>query len=269
MYKFFEVQKVLLPDPFPDMRCYSLSKKLGLSFEAACSLFSELHMHPCARNKEIQDLVAARLTSPFSAVQRTRTWGLILRMCWCFLHLLVKLFHLAIQSIHKLQCYFILIGYTFNHVPLGLSKLQSVAIVVDSEEAFQISKVVTLIRWLSKFGVKHISLYDVDGVMKESKKFLVKNWSDLSIREWKEVDKKFASRDQKSVELEWLSFSDGKEAIVKAARYISSSYSKPVELDAHQSKLVILEADVDKALKAVLLGRSLTFSFYLDLLGAI
>ncbi|CAN6450592.1 unnamed protein product [Victoria cruziana] len=203
------------------------------------------------RNNEIKDLVAAQLTSPFSAVQRTRTWELILWICWCFLHLLVKLVHLVIRSIHKLQCYFILTGYTFNYVPLGLSKLQSVAIVVDSGEAFQISKVVALVRWLSNFGVKRISLYDMDGVIKESKKFLVKNWSDLSLREWKEVDKKLASRDQKFVELECLSSDDGKEAVARAARYISSSCSKPVELDAHHSKQAILETDVDKALKAV------------------
>ncbi|XP_031495044.1 uncharacterized protein LOC116260736 isoform X2 [Nymphaea colorata] len=203
------------------------------------------------RNRDLQDIVAMQLTSPFSGLQRSRTWRLMLGLCWFLLHLLVKLHHLVIRIARKLQCYLILIGYMFNCVRLGLNKLQSVAIVVDSEEAFQISKIFSLVRWLSKFGVKHISLYDMDGVLKESKKFLVKNWADLSPREWKEVDKKVGSRHQKSVDLEWLSFSDGKEAVVRASMYICSNYSKPVTADAPQTKQTLTEADLDKALRAV------------------
>ncbi|KAF3775558.1 Dehydrodolichyl diphosphate syntase complex subunit [Nymphaea thermarum] len=211
------------------------------------------------RNRDLQDIVAMQLTSPFSGLQRSRTWRLMLGLCWFLLHLLVKLHHLAIRVARKLQCYLILVGYMFNCVRLGLNKLQCVAIVVDSEEAFQISKIFSLVRWLSKFGVKHISLYDMDGVLKESKKFLVKNWADLSPREWKEADKKFGSRHQKSVDLEWLSFSDGKEAVVRAALYICANYSKPVSADAPkpltadapQTKQTLTEADLDKALRAV------------------
>lgn len=87
----------------------------------------------------------------------------MLGLCWFLLHLLVKLLHLAMRIAHKLHCYLILIGYMSNCVALRLNKLQSVAIVVDSEEAFQISKIFRLVRWLSKFGVMCISLYDMDG----------------------------------------------------------------------------------------------------------
>ncbi|XP_031493925.1 uncharacterized protein LOC116260010 [Nymphaea colorata] len=177
------------------------------------------------RNRDLQDIVAMQLTSPFSGLQRSRTWRLMLGLCWFLLHLLVKLHHLAFEYL--------------------------ATIVVDSEEAFQISKIFSLVRWLSKFGVKHISLYDMDGVLKESKKFLVKNWADLSPREWKEADKKVGSRHQKSVDLEWLSFSDGKEAVVRAAMYICSNYSKPVTADAPQTKQTLTKADLDKALRAV------------------
>ncbi|CAN6482090.1 unnamed protein product [Victoria cruziana] len=203
------------------------------------------------RNRDLQDIVAMQLTSPFSVLQRSRTWRFMLGLCWFLLHLLVKLLHLAMRIAHKLHCYLILIGYMSNCVALRLNKLQSVAIVVDSEEAFQISKIFRLVRWLSKFGVMCISLYDMDGVLQESKKFLIKNWADLTPNEWKEVDKKFGSRHQKSAALEWLSFSDGKEAVVRAARHICSNYSKPVAADAPQTKQMLTEADLHDALRAV------------------
>ncbi|PNX67973.1 nogo-B receptor-like, partial [Trifolium pratense] len=43
-------------------------------------------------------------------------------------------------------------------------KLQYLAIVIESEDAHQTSKVVKLLQWLDSVGVKNVCLYDMNGM---------------------------------------------------------------------------------------------------------
>ncbi|KAJ7538059.1 hypothetical protein O6H91_11G033000 [Diphasiastrum complanatum] len=135
---------------------------------------------------------------------------------------------------------------------------KTVAIVLDSEEARHgKDKVVVLLWWLKKVGVCHVSLYDMEGLMKTSQHVLEDNYS-LSTnkaervhfyhhkgrsKELIETDDKGLSKtnmsnlfcvtdktgeapDKHIMLVELLSLEDGKEAIVRAARHLCTSAQK-------------------------------------------
>ena len=62
------------------------------------------------------------------------------------------------------ESYFISSGLLRKYRTLNLSKLRYLAIVVESEEACQTSKVTELLQWLGDIGVKHVCLYDQEGI---------------------------------------------------------------------------------------------------------
>lgn len=63
----------------------------------------------------------------------------------------------------ELQSYFVPSRLLDKYKDLQLKKLRYLAIVVDSEEALQTSRILKLLQWLSAIGVKHVSLYDMEG----------------------------------------------------------------------------------------------------------
>ncbi|XP_073525898.1 dehydrodolichyl diphosphate synthase complex subunit NUS1-like [Phyllobates terribilis] len=103
---------------------------------------------------------------------------------------------------------------------LDVSKLKYLAIVVESEDAHDISKIIELLQWLADIGVKHVCLYDMEGVLKEAKEVIIENVHNLL----QLVDATRALDEPNQNTLEFASFCDGKEGVVKAANLLSERY---------------------------------------------
>ncbi|BBN68433.1 Undecaprenyl pyrophosphate synthetase family protein [Prunus dulcis] len=66
----------------------------------------------------------------------------------------------------------------------NLGKLRYLAIVIESEEAYQTLKVIELLQWLEAIVVKRVCLYDTEGVLKKSKEAILnklKNASEFKV----------------------------------------------------------------------------------------
>ncbi|KAF8405201.1 hypothetical protein HHK36_010101 [Tetracentron sinense] len=194
---------------------------------------------------EIQKVFSS--IEPISCVRRIRK--LVLRLLWHFLHLLLSIGFFVLGIAHVLQSCIISSGLLAKYRSLDLSNLQCLAVVVDSEEAHHTSRVVKIVRWLSAIGVKHVCLYDVDGVLKESKEIILKKLSNARLSE--EINEKDSPLHQKHVILEFVSISDGKEGVAKAANFLCSKYLKPASLGGNQEELVFTEPNLTRALSAV------------------
>lgn len=62
-----------------------------------------------------------------------------------------------------LESYLICSDLLKKYKAMNLDKLKYLAIIVDSEEAHEISKVTELLHWLAIAGVKNVCLYDAEG----------------------------------------------------------------------------------------------------------
>lgn len=63
-------------------------------------------------------------------------------------------------------------GLLLKHQNLQLDKLNSLAVVVDSEEAKNTTKIKQLLCWLSSIGIKYVILYDMQGKHAYMKSYL-------------------------------------------------------------------------------------------------
>jgi len=63
-----------------------------------------------------------------------------------------------------LESYFISRGVLEKYKSHHSERVQYLAIVIESEEAYQISEVVKLLKWLDSIGVKNVCLYDMNGM---------------------------------------------------------------------------------------------------------
>ncbi|KAF8406419.1 hypothetical protein HHK36_008506 [Tetracentron sinense] len=219
--------------------------------------------------KESKETVSAKLSyarlweiSPVRQIV-----NLVLQRLWHFLHRALSIVFFFLGMVNVLESCLITSGLLAKYKSLDLSNLHCLAIVVSNEEAHNTSRVVELVRWLSAIGVKHVCLYDMNGVLKESKKTILAKISnarlweaaDLNVRVLtqlgtyftQETDEKDLSLDQKQMILEFVSFSDGKEGAAKAANFLCSEYLKPASLDGDQEDLVFTEPNMTKALRAV------------------
>ncbi len=59
--------------------------------------------------------------------------------------------------------YLISRGLLKHYKALDVGKVRYLAIVADSEDAYEISEVLQLLQWLAAIGVKHMCLYDSEG----------------------------------------------------------------------------------------------------------
>lgn len=62
------------------------------------------------------------------------------------------------------ESYFISYGVLKKYKSLHSGKIRYLAIVIESEDAHQTSKVVQLLKWLDSIGVKNVCLYDMNGM---------------------------------------------------------------------------------------------------------
>ncbi|KAF6149765.1 hypothetical protein GIB67_017498 [Kingdonia uniflora] len=197
-------------------------------------------------------------------------WAFLLRLLWNFIHLVISTSHFLLGTANTFQSYLISSGLLRKYKALDLTELQYLAIVVDSEEAHNTSKIVELLHWLSIVGVKNICLYDMDGkdskanaflssmiliaqnfhifivlgVLKVSKEIILEELADKSYE-------KGTCSDQKEMAFEFSSFSDGKEGAAKAANFLCSKYLKDSSLDGVDEEQLFTESKMTEALRAV------------------
>ncbi|XP_051194299.1 uncharacterized protein [Lolium perenne] len=169
---------------------------------------------------------------------------LILGLLWYLIHLLISLFDLWLHLSNYLECYLISSELLPKYRNIHFERLKYVGIVVDRREANNILKIKQLLQWLSTIGVKHVVLYDIEGVLKE----LLEPGID-------------APRDEKSsyldlnahgrMHIECLSGSDGKEGIAKAANLLCSNFCNCDTHEHNKNAIAFTEADMASALRAV------------------
>ncbi|XP_010254890.1 PREDICTED: dehydrodolichyl diphosphate synthase complex subunit NUS1 isoform X2 [Nelumbo nucifera] len=173
----------------------------------------------------------------------------VLRILWHCVHLVVSIWYFVLRMVQMLQSHIISSGLLVKYKSLDLSNLHYLAVVVDSEEAQHTSRILKLLSWLASIGVKHVSLYDMDGVLKESKGIIFEKLG--CKRTWEEVDEKISLLEGKPMKLEFVSSCDGKEGAAKAASFLFSKYLKAANSHGNQEGLIITEPDMTNALKAV------------------
>lgn len=86
-----------------------------------------------------------------------------LQVLWYFLHFILSIWYLALWAARMLESCLISSGLLKRYRALNLVNLRYLAIVIESEEARQIPKVIELLNWLATIGVKRICLYDSEG----------------------------------------------------------------------------------------------------------
>jgi ditrans,polycis-polyprenyl diphosphate synthase len=62
------------------------------------------------------------------------------------------------------ESYFISYEVLKKYKSLHIGKLRYLAVVIESEEAHQTSKVIKLLQWLDSVGVKSVCHYDMNGM---------------------------------------------------------------------------------------------------------
>lgn len=86
-----------------------------------------------------------------------------LHVLWYFLHFVISLWYVALGIVCALESYLISVGILKKYKALDINKLRYLALVVESEEAYQIPKIIELLQWLVALGVKQVCLYDTEG----------------------------------------------------------------------------------------------------------
>ncbi|KAK4562770.1 hypothetical protein RGQ29_005321 [Quercus rubra] len=172
-----------------------------------------------------------------------------LQLLWFILHLSVSTWYFLLEIAHVVESYFISSGLMKSYKALNLGKLRYLAIVVGSEEAYQTSKVIELLQWLEAVGVKHVCLYDMEGVLKRSKEAILEKMSNATV--FREADENDKLLDHKHMMLEFVSFSDGKEAVAKAANLLFAKYLTSTNSSEDQEEEIFTEPRMTEALRAV------------------
>ncbi|BFG41558.1 hypothetical protein CerSpe_278320 [Prunus speciosa] len=185
-----------------------------------------------------------RIDMPRASFAQIGNLGLLL--LWHILHLFVSIWYFLLGLAYVLQSYLISGGVLKSYKALNLGKLRYLAIVIESEEAYQTSKVIELLQWLEAIGVKRVCLYDTEGVLKKSKEAILNKLKNA--REFKAYEDLV---DQNHMALEFSSFSDGKEAVTKAANLLFVKYLKLAKSVGDHEEKIFTEPNMDEALKAI------------------
>ncbi|KAJ1390906.1 Decaprenyl diphosphate synthase-like superfamily [Sesbania bispinosa] len=131
----------------------------------------------------------------------------------------------------------------------AMGKLQYLAIVIESEDAHQTSKVVKLLQWLDSIGVKNVCLYDMNGVLKKSKEAIFQKLKNAKPIE--EVNEAITHHSPDHMTLEFLSFLDGRETVAKAANLIFMDNLKRHNLGGEPDGQILLEPHLNEAIQIV------------------
>ncbi|CAM0946293.1 unnamed protein product [Alopecurus aequalis] len=170
---------------------------------------------------------------------------LILGLLWYLIHLFISLFDLWSCLINNLECYLISSKLLPKYQNLHFERLKYLGVVVDSREANYILKIKQLLRWFSTIGVKYVVLYDIEGVLKELLLPGIETPRDDKSRTYLDLSA------HRGMDIEFLSGSDGKEGIAKAANLLYSDFCDCYTHGHNKSDIAFSEADIACALKAV------------------
>ncbi|XP_019444587.1 PREDICTED: dehydrodolichyl diphosphate synthase complex subunit nus1-like isoform X1 [Lupinus angustifolius] len=163
-----------------------------------------------------------------------------LQLLWYILQTVVSIWYFISAMANLFESYFISYGFLKKYKSLHLENLRYLAIVIESEDAHQTSKVVKLLRWLDSIGVKNVCLYDMNGVLKKSKEAIFQKLKNAkSIEETNEAVTKHVPD---HMTLEIVSYVDGKEAVAKAANLIFVDKLKQHNLGGELSETHLNEA---------------------------
>ncbi|XP_056164495.1 uncharacterized protein LOC115665196 isoform X1 [Syzygium oleosum] len=171
-----------------------------------------------------------------------------LRLIWHFIHFIISTCFFVLGLAGAVDSYLISSGLLKKYNDLNLGKLRYLAIVVDSDEARKTSQVIKLLQWLSDIGVKHVCLYDEEGVLKKSKDAILEKLS--HIRLFEETDE-ISPLDKKNMNLELASPSDGKEAVAKAANLLFTKHLELKNTTEDQGENIFTEANMTEALRTI------------------
>ncbi|KAK6241242.1 hypothetical protein SCA6_006631 [Theobroma cacao] len=175
--------------------------------------------------------------------------NLLLRSLWRLIHVIINLCYLTLGIAKAFESYLISWGILRRYKSLQVAKLRYLAIVVESKDACQTSKIIELLQWLADVGVKHVCLYDMEGVLKKSKDFILEELDGAIL--FGEAYENNEIPDQAHMTLEFASFSDGKEAVAKAANVLFMKYLKSGATDQNQEEAIFTESQMAEALKTV------------------
>ncbi|XP_071689007.1 uncharacterized protein [Rutidosis leptorrhynchoides] len=174
-------------------------------------------------------------TRDFRRISQSGT--IVLLLLWHLVHFIRSVLYFIREMLRAIESYLITNGFVNTYDDLNLKRVKYLGIVVDSDEARNMSKVVELLEWLSAIGVKKVCLYDRDGVLKKSKKVLMERFGYAEISD--ENSKTAPLVRKKRMDFEFVSITDGKEAVAKAANllfekyYVNGDSEKPFFTETH------------------------------------
>ncbi|KAI3774771.1 hypothetical protein L1987_49333 [Smallanthus sonchifolius] len=171
--------------------------------------------------------------------------GNIVLFFWHVIHLIISALYIVREILRAIESYLITNGYVKTHTNLNLDRVKYLGIVLDSDEARNTSQVVELLEWLSAIGVKKVCLYDREGVLKKSKEVFMERFGYAKIPNEKLVSNPLLSK--KRMDFEFVSISDGKELVAKAANLLFKKYY----VDADSEKPFFTETHLTDALKTL------------------
>lgn len=169
-----------------------------------------------------------------------------LQLIWHFLHFIVSLYYFVIGIATTLESHLISWGFLRKYKHLNIDRLQYLAIVIESDEAYNTLKIIELLQWLASLGIRSVCLYDVEGVLKQSTEIILKKVKNASVFQGNEPLQLNCER----ITLEFISITDGKEAIARAANFLLENKWRKTNMSGDHNRC-FSESQMTEALKAV------------------
>lgn len=182
-------------------------------------------------------------------VQKILSWtsmcgDLVLHLVWLILHFIINVWYSVLGVARMVENTLISSGLLKSYNAVNISKVRYLAVVIESEEARETSKVLELLCWLASVGIKSVCLYDREGVLKKSETAIIEglNKSLKAILEGSDHGT-FVEH----VDLEFVSFADSKHAVGKAANLLFAKHYASTKPE----KPNLIESDMSEALQDV------------------
>ncbi|KAK9000662.1 hypothetical protein V6N11_081151 [Hibiscus sabdariffa] len=175
--------------------------------------------------------------------------NVLLRLSWHLVHSIINLCYFTTGMVHALESHLISRGLLRKYKSLHISKIRYLAIVIESEDACRTSNVIELLQWLAALGIKHVSLYDNEGLLKKSKDIILEKFDGAVL--FQDTHENNVLLDQPRMTLEFVSFYDGKEAVARAANVLLMKYIKSGGIGSNQGEQIFTESQMSEALKTV------------------
>ncbi|KAL7584890.1 hypothetical protein Lser_V15G45765 [Lactuca serriola] len=146
----------------------------------------------------------------------------IFLLLWHVLHLILRVIYFAQEVFQTVENYLITNGIVKAYEHLNLQRVNYLGVVIDSVEARETTEVIQLLEWLSDIGIKKVCLYDKEGVLKKSKEVFVERFN--SSKPSNDDSKMDSLLNKKQMDFEFVSISDGKLVVAKAADVLFKKY---------------------------------------------